>query len=131
MEKISLKAVVIGALFIIVVTTAIDVALHLVGVYPPMDQPIDNTQARIGTSYRVLIGIAGAWLTARLAPSRPLQHAMMLGYLGTAVGLAGLVVTWNQGLGPRWYPIAHVVLAMPEVWIGGRIRERQVSQHGS
>jgi hypothetical protein len=35
--------------------------------------------------------------------------------------VAGVLATWNLGLGPRWYPIALVVLAVPQSWIGGRI----------
>src|SRR5262245_16384546 len=119
----SLWAVVAGALVIIGVTTLIDVALHVAGFYPPFGQPIDDAQSVVGTSYRIMIGIAGAWLTARLAPDRPMKHALILGCTGTALGLAGAVATWNKGLGPRWYSIAHVVLAIPEVWVGAKIHE--------
>jgi len=114
-------AVTAGALFVVGVTTIVDVVLHLAGAYPPMNEPIDNAQAVLGTSYRIVIGIAGAWLTARLAPSRPMWHAMILDSIGAGLGLIGLVFTWNTELGPRWYGVAHVMLALPETWIGGRI----------
>jgi len=74
-------------------------------------------------SYRIAIGIGGAWLTARIAPARPMKHAMILGYVGVVLGLAGVVATWNLDLGPRWYPILLVVLAVPQSWIGGKIYE--------
>src|SRR6266481_1108634 len=121
MRMKSVWAVTAGGLFVVGVTTIVDVVLHLAGAYPPMNEPIDNAQAVLGTSYRIVIGIAGAWLTARLAPSRPMWHAMILGCIGAGLGLIGLVFTWNTGLGPRWYGVAHVVLALPETWIGGRI----------
>ena len=35
----SIWAVVAGVLFIVVVTTLVDALLHLLGVFPPMDQP--------------------------------------------------------------------------------------------
>ena len=123
MRMKSAWAVAAGALFIVGLTTIVDVVLHLAGDYPPMNEPIDNAQAVLGTSYRIVIGIAGAWLTARLAPSRPMRHAMILGCIGAGLGLIGLVITWNTELGPRWYGVAHVVLALPETWIGGRIYE--------
>jgi hypothetical protein len=119
----SVWAVAAGLLFIIGVTTLVDVILHLAGVYPPMDQPIDNSLALLATIYRLVISIAGAWLTARLAPAQPMKHAMALGYVGVGLGLVGLVATWNLGLGPRWYPVALVVLAVPQCWAGGRIYE--------
>jgi len=50
---------------------------------------------------------------------------MILGYVGVVMGLIGVVVTWNKGLGPRWYPIALVVLAIPQSWLGARIYEAQ------
>jgi len=121
MNKRSVWAIVAGVLFIIVVTTIVDIILHLLGIFPPVNQPLDNAMSVLATSYRVVIGIAGAWLTARLAPERPMKHAMILGYVGVVLGLIGLAVTWNKGLGPRWYPIALVVLAIPQCWLGGKM----------
>jgi hypothetical protein len=48
---------------------------------------------------------------------------MILGYVGVVMGLIGLVATWNLALGPKWYPILLVVLAIPQCWAGGRIYE--------
>ena len=124
MNKKSIWAVIAGVLFVIVVTTLVDAVLHAVRVFPPVDQPIDDSLALLATAYRIVIGVAGAWLTARLAPDRPMKHALMLGYVGVVLGLVGLVTTWNMGLGPRWYPIALVVLAIPQCWAGGYIYEQ-------
>ena len=125
MNRRSILAVLVGVLFIIVVTTLVDVALHAAGVYPAMNQPINDALALLATSYRIVISVAGAWLTARLAPGKPMKHAMILGVVGAVLGLVGLVATWNMGLGPRWYPIALVVLAIPQCWAGGKIYEMQ------
>lgn len=123
MRKRSILAVVVGVVFIIVVTTLVDIALHLTGIYPPMNQPLNDSLALLATGYRIIISIAGAWLTARLAPAKPMKHAMALGYVGTLLGLMGLAATWGKGLGPDWYPIALVVLAIPQCWAGGRLYE--------
>ncbi len=125
MNKKSIWAVVAGVLVIIVVTTLVDIVLHATGVFPPMSQPISDALAALATAYRIVISIGGAWLTARLAPDKPVKHAMILGYVGVVLGLVGLVVTWNLGLGPRWYPILLVLLAIPQCWAGGRIYEMQ------
>ena len=124
MKGRSVWAVVAGMLVVIAVTTLIDIVLHAAGVFPPTKQPIDDGQALLATSYRIVIGIAGAWLTARLAPNRPMWHAMVLGAIGVVLGMVGVVATWNMGLGPRWYPIALVLLAIPQSWAGGRLFER-------
>jgi hypothetical protein len=124
----SILAVVAGVIFILVVTTIVDIVLHVAGVFPPMDQPIDDRLAALATAYRVVISVAGAWLTAWLAPRKPAKHAMILGYVGIGLGLIGVVATWNMGLGPRWYPIALVVLALPQCWVGGKIYEMRSSR---
>ena len=121
MNRKSIWAVVAGVLVIIVVTTLVDIAMHAIGVFPPMDQPIDDALALLATSYRIVITIGGAFLTAQLAPDKPMKHAMILGIVGTVLGVVGVVATWNRGLGPRWYPMALAVLAIPQCWVGGRL----------
>lgn len=121
----SVWAIVAGVLFIIVVTTLVDIVLHVVGVFPPMTQPLNDALALLATSYRIVIGVAGAWLTARLAPGKPMKHVLILGVVGTALGLVGVVATWKLGLGPRWYAMTLAVLAIPQCWAGGRIYEMQ------
>lgn len=124
MNRKSIWAVVAGVVFIIAVTTLADMGLHVAGIYPAMDQPLDDRLAVLATSYRIVIGVAGAWITARLAPDRPMKHAMILGYVGAVLGLVGVVATWNKGLGPRWYPVALMLLAIPQSWLGGWLYTR-------
>jgi hypothetical protein len=123
MTKKSIWAVVAGVVFTVVVTTLVDVLLHLAGVFPAMGQPLDEALSLLALSYRVIISVGGAWLTARLAPAKPMAHAIILGAVGTVLGLVGVVATWDLGLGPRWYPIAIAALALPQCWIGGKIYE--------
>jgi hypothetical protein len=49
MTRKSVWAVVAGVLFIIVVTTLVDVVLHAIGVFPPMDQPLSDSLALLTT----------------------------------------------------------------------------------
>jgi hypothetical protein len=55
-------------------------------------------------------------------------HALVLGALGLVVCIVGAVVTWNKGpaFGPHWYPVALIVLAMPQCWVGGKLYEMQL-----
>jgi hypothetical protein len=127
MNRRSVWAVVAGVLFIVVASTLVDIALHVLGVFPPMKEPINDSLALLATSYRVVISIAGAWLTARLAPDNPMKHALILGVVGTFLGLVGVVATWNSGLGPRWYPVLLTVLAIPQCWVGGKLYEMRAA----
>jgi hypothetical protein len=121
----SIWAVVAGVLVTVVVTTLVDIALHAAHVFPPMNQPLNDALAALATSYRIVISIGAAWLTARLAPQNPMKHALALGVVGTILGIVAVVATWNLGLGPRWYPIAIAVLALPQCWLGGKLYEMQ------
>lgn len=128
MDKTTLKsigAVIAGLFFIIVVTTLVDIALHAAKVYAPVGEPMTDALAVLASAYRLVIGISGAWLTARLAPARPLKHAIILGCIGIVLGLAGVIATWNMGLGPRWYPVSLAVVALPQCWLGGWLFARR------
>jgi hypothetical protein len=122
----SVGAIAAGVLFIIVVTTLVDVVLHAVGVYG-LNQPLTNGLAVLATSYRIVISVAGAWLTARLAPQSPMKHALILGVVGTILGLVGVFVARKMAMGPNWYPIALTVLAIPQCWAGGKLYERRLA----
>ncbi len=39
--------------------------------------------------------------------------AVVAGVVDILLHVVGVVATWNLALGPRWYPIALVVLAIP------------------
>lgn len=71
-----------------------------------------------------LFAIAGCYVCARLAPSHPLRHALILGALGLVFNVAGAMPTWD--FYPKWYTIAGVGLTMVWAWIGGTIREREL-----
>jgi hypothetical protein len=76
--------------------------------------------------YVGVFATAGCYLTARLAPSQPMRHALVLGVLGLVFNVAGTVAMWDTA--PAWYHVASLLLVMPYAWLGGRIRDRQL--HG-
>jgi hypothetical protein len=119
----SAGAVFAGFLAIVVSTTAIDVVLHATHVFPPWLEPTSDALLLLATAYRVVCSIAGCYLAARLAPDRPMRHALALGAVGVLVSLAGALATWNAGpaFANHWYPLALVAVSMPCAWAGGRL----------
>jgi hypothetical protein len=119
----SIGAVVAGLLFVIVITTATDAILHATGIYPPWGLPMAGSLFLIALAYRIIYGIAGGYITARLAPDRRMMHALILGLIGFGLSLLGTLATWNRGpeFGPKWYPISLIVIAIPTAWIGGKL----------
>ena len=120
----SIGAVLAGLVLIVVLSTATDMLLHGTGGFPPAGQPMSGPLFLVALGYRVAYGIAGGYVTARLAPDRPVRHALVLGAIGLVVGAIGTVAIWNSGpeFGPKWYSIAVALTAPPCTWIGGRLR---------
>jgi peptidoglycan/LPS O-acetylase OafA/YrhL len=104
-----------------------DVVLHAAGVFPPWGQAMSDGLYVLATIYRVVYTLLGGYLTAVLAPRRPMSHVVTLGAIGLVVATIGAAATWNAGpaFGPRWYPLLLVVTALPCVWAGGMLRARR------
>ena len=122
----SLGALFAGFVVVVVLSLGTDVALHGTGVFPPWGQPMSDGLFLLATAYRTVFAISGSYLTARLAPSRPMGHALLGGVIGLVLSTAGAVATWDRGpeFGPHWYPLALVVTALPCAWVGGRLHVR-------
>ena len=117
----SLGAVLAGVLAGAVPAVATDLALKAAGAPEMFTDPL----FLLATLYRTVYGIAGAYVTARLAPSHPMGHALALGLAGLVASIVGTVVGWS--LGHHWYPLALVALAVPTAWAGGHLRVKQLS----
>lgn len=126
----SIGALLAGIFAGITLSLGTDALLHAIHVFPPWGASLVGYDGALllATIYRSIYGIAGSYIAARLAPNRPMLHAMVLGILGFAVTILGAVATWNKGpaFGAHWYPIALIVLALPTAWVGGKIRLAQL-----
>ena len=122
----SAAALLLGFLVGAVLSLGTDVVLRAFGIFPPWDQPMSDALFLLATAYRIVYNAAGCYIMARLAPDRPMQHALVGGVVGLVLSLVGAVATWNRGLGPHWYPLALVATAMPCAWVGGRLRLMQL-----
>ena len=125
----SVGAILAGMIATIAPTVATDYALQTMGVFPSGGQAISEPLFVLATIYRTLFGVAGSYLTAWLAPYRPMLHAMVGGFIGLAASIAGAASTWDEGpeLGSKWYPLALVVLALPSAWLGGWLRIKYIA----
>jgi hypothetical protein len=126
----SVWAVAAGFLFVIVLSLGTDAVLHLARVFPPIPQRMSDGLFVLATAYRTVYGVAGSYLMARLAPSKPMKHALFGGVVGTVLSTVGAVVTWNHvpSLGPHWYSLALVATALPGAWIGAKIRLAELAK---
>ena len=75
--------------------------------------------------YVAIFATFGCWLTARLAPSQPMKHALVLGGLGLVFNIMGSMARWETAP-VLWYHAIGVGSTMIWAWLGGLIRERQI-----
>jgi uncharacterized membrane protein HdeD (DUF308 family) len=122
----SVWAIVAGLLVIVIVSSATDALLYGTGFYPPMGTGMPASMWLIATVYRTIYGIAGCYVAARLAPSRPMRHAMILGVIGFIISVVGAATMRGkpQLYGPIWYPITLVLVTLPSAWLGGWLYTR-------
>jgi hypothetical protein len=122
------SAVLVGLVFVVVLTTATDVLMHATAVFPPFGQATAGSLFLLALAYRTLYGVAGGYITARLALQNPIKHAVVLGFIGFLLGTAGTLATWGRGpeFGPKWYAIAVIVIAVPSSWMGGKLQRNEI-----
>ena len=125
----SVAAVAAGFFATALLSLGTDVVMHATGVFPPWGQAMSDGLYVLATSYRVVCTVIGGFLTAALAPRRPMSHVVVLGAIGIVAATVGAIATWNAGpaFGPRWYPVLLIVTALPCVWAGGMLRARRMS----
>lgn len=115
-------AILAGFATVVILSMGTDEAMHATGVFPPRDQPMsDHGQYALALAYRAVFGVLGSWVAARLAPHRPMTHALTVGGIGLALSVLGAIMTRNMELGPAWYAWALVATTLPCAWLGGRL----------
>ena len=123
MSKIwkSILAVIVGLIFIVVTHTATDKILEAIGVLPKGNLYVGTGLIVFVIGYRAVFSLIGCFLTARLAPSKPMTHALILGVIGVIGSLAGVLANYQLNLGPDWYAWTLVIISLPIAWLGGKL----------
>jgi len=118
-------AILAGMIFIVVTHAGTDFVLESLGRFKPPSQGFHTTWMVVtATIYRCFYSVVGGYITAALAPTRPMLHAVILGLIGLVVGSIAAIVTIPMGIAPAWYPIALALLALPCTWLGGKLRTK-------
>src|SRR6185312_1765906 len=116
----SILAIIAGIVVVVALSEGTDQVVRMLGY--SFDVPDPTRMFALATFYRCLYAVLGGYVTARLAPSSPVMHAVVLGVIGTIPAVAGVIVMWS--LGNHWYPIALAVTALPCSWLGGKLAAR-------
>ena len=121
----SIGAVLAGFISVFVLSIGTDVILENLGVFPPQNEPASYVgwMLMLALIYRSIYAVVGGYVTASLAPDRPMRHAMILGIIGLVFAILGSIA--NSDKSTAWYPISLIVLTLPTVWLGGKLKTRK------
>ena len=116
----SIGAVIAGLAVVFILSMLTDLVLQKTEIMI-MDPFVENPVWLIAVIivYRTLFNAFGCYLAARLAPHKPMKHALILGIIGLVLTIVGLIAMWE--VPPRWYPVSLIVLTLPAAWLGGKM----------
>jgi hypothetical protein len=123
----SIAALFAGFLAVVILSIGTDMALRAAGFLPPLGQPMSDALFLMALAYRTIYSVVGSYIVARLAPYRPMYHALLSGVVGLILSIVGVATTWSKGpeFGFKWYPLALIVTAIPCAWAGGKLHSVQ------
>ena len=109
------------------VLTAVTIGV-LAALFPASYTATSLAWVGLNLVYSCVFAALGGYATARLAPNRPIQHALGLGLAMAALSALMAVTTVGNPAyadSPAWYYPALAVTVAPSVWLGGWLRERR------
>lgn len=115
----SIAAILTGFILVVVVSILTDLIFVNTGI---MKQPFNLNSSYFiifVIFYRSVYGTIGSFLTARLAPNRPMLHSMIGGLIGFVISIIGAIAMWDTP--PHWYAIMLIITALPCAWLGGKL----------
>lgn len=87
----------------------------------------EGTTDHVGVLLTVLIAsvvfsVTAGWLAAKIARRRAFAHALVLGLVLLAVGIAMQIQYWDAV--PVWYHLSFLALLLPATLLGGRLGDQ-------
>lgn len=114
-------AIIAGFLTVVILSTVTDFVLEKLGILPsPKDGLFITWMLVLALAYRSIYTVVGGYVTAWLAPERPIHVVKILAFIGLLAGIVGIVFGWN--LSQHWYPIAIAITGPIFTILGGFIR---------
>lgn len=121
----NIGAIVAGFLTVFILSIATDFVLESIHFFPGANHPEAYAwwMLCIALMYRSIYAIAGGYITAALSLNKPMKNVWILAIIGFIFATLGLVS--NVDKGNIWYPLLLILLTIPSVWLGGKIKERR------
>lgn len=124
----SIVAIVVGFFLVGALSVGADVALMkaLPSAFSSTGRVDSTPVLLLIIGYVFVFAVTGCYVAARLAPRRPMLHALILGVLGLLFNIIGTAAKWQTA--PAWYHIVSLLLVLPAAWLGGKLGEAQLQR---
>lgn len=122
----SIGAILAGFIAIFILSSFTDVFFESTGIFPSVEEQMksgftEGWMQALTLFYRFVYLVVGGYVTAKLAPHKPLRHVLILATLGTIVGILGVLAA-PKGVLPLWYLIMLIVMGFPGIWLGAKLK---------
>lgn len=116
----SIGAILAGFVLTVILSLGTDFALNAVG-FLKMENFKENSTivVLVVIIYRFIFNVVGCYLTAKLAPSNPLKHCLIIGIIGTVLSLAASIAMWNEAV--PFYNISVILMSIPSAYVGAKL----------
>lgn len=123
---LSIAAVLAGLVFIFVTHAGTDFILESLGIFTPATAGFHTTWMMVvALIYRTFFSIIGCYITALIAPGRPMLHALILGGIGVVLSTLGAIMAIYYQLTDLWYAFALIAVTMPCAWLGAKLASKK------
>jgi hypothetical protein len=126
MSRKSVWPIIAGFLLLAVLSVCADMILRsfFPKAFGTVEAPLGVLASVVTIFYASAFGVVSSYLTATLAPGRPVMHALALGGIAFLFALGGLVGSWQRA--PAWFNVGFLAMVIASAWLGGIIRARQL-----
>lgn len=69
--------------------------------------------------YRFIFNVVGCYLTAKLAPNKPMKHVIIIGIIGALLSILAAIALWDKAI--PFYNITIILISIPSAWVGGKL----------
>jgi len=116
----SIGAILAGFVLTVILSLGTDFALNAVS-FLKMENFKENSTivVLVVIIYRFIFNVVGCYLTAKLAPSSPMKHCLIIGIIGTVLSLAASIAMWNEAV--PFYNILVILMSIPSAYVGAKL----------
>lgn len=118
----SIGVVLLGFMAGALLSVMTDFLLESIGVLSSPDKGLFITwQIILVLAYRGIYTVFTGALVAKLAPNKPLQHALFLAGIGVVLTVLATLDPEFASKAPLWFPYTLAAITIPCTWLGVRI----------